>query len=63
MTNQRPSLPWKFMTHGFLDPSAFPETNGIIQMNLRVGRIESVAIELAVSGRLVCDCVREDAVF
>ena len=25
MTNQHPSLPWNFMTHGFLDLSAFPE--------------------------------------
>ena len=23
--NQHPSLPWNFVTHGFLDPSAFPE--------------------------------------
>ena len=22
--NQHPSLPWNFITHGFLDPSAFP---------------------------------------
>ena len=24
-TNQHLSLPWNFITHGFLDPSAFPE--------------------------------------
>ena len=24
---QHPSLPWNFVTHGFLDPSAFPELN------------------------------------
>ena len=23
--NQHPSLPWNFITHGFLDPSAFPD--------------------------------------
>ena len=23
--NQHPNLPWNFKTHGFLDPSAFPE--------------------------------------
>ena len=23
--SQHPNLPWNFMTHGFLDPSAFPE--------------------------------------
>ena len=23
--NQHSSLPWNFITHGFLDPSAFPE--------------------------------------
>ena len=25
VTNQHPNLPWNFMTHGFLDPSAFPD--------------------------------------
>ena len=25
MTNQHPSLPWNFVTHGFLNPSALPE--------------------------------------
>ena len=25
VTNQHPGLPLNFMTHGFLDPSAFPE--------------------------------------
>ena len=25
MTKQHPSLPWNFVTHGFLDPSAFPD--------------------------------------
>ena len=24
VTNQHPNLPWKFFTHGFLDPPAFP---------------------------------------
>ena len=23
--NQHPNLPWNYITHGFLDPSAFPE--------------------------------------
>ena len=23
--NQHPNLPWNFSTHGFLDPSTFPE--------------------------------------
>ena len=23
--NQHTSLPWNFITHGFLDPSAFPD--------------------------------------
>ena len=25
VTNPHPGLPWNFMTHGFLDPSAFPD--------------------------------------
>ena len=25
VTNQHPSLPWNFTTHGFLYPSAFPD--------------------------------------
>ena len=25
VTKQHPSLPWNFMTHGFLDPFAFPD--------------------------------------
>ena len=25
VTNQHPNLPWGFMTHGFLDPFAFPD--------------------------------------
>ena len=25
VTNRHPNLPWNFMTHGFQDPSAFPE--------------------------------------
>ena len=25
VTNQHPNLPWNFVTHGLLDPSAFPE--------------------------------------
>ena len=28
--NQHPSLPWSFITHGFLDPSAFPELHMVI---------------------------------
>ena len=25
--NRHPSLPWNYITHGFLDPSAFPDKN------------------------------------
>ena len=32
-TNQHPSLPWNFITHGFLDPSSFPENNSTWRPN------------------------------
>ena len=30
LSNQHPSLPWNFITHGFLDPSAFPDPQRIL---------------------------------
>ena len=35
--NQHPSLPWNFITHGFLDPSAFPDllTRRLLRILLR----------------------------
>ena len=31
--NRHPSLPWNFITHGFLDPSAFPDVFALFAKN------------------------------
>ena len=42
--NQHPSLPWNFITHGFLDPSAFPEKKTTPDQNNPVSALRETVL-------------------